>query len=310
MRLIKSKVENITPQRYLEKDILKHIELCGKTCYKSENNITDDSYKRFVDMIKTNHHNSVLEHGTVYLFTTCDGSAVGAFNHSIAYKYSKNPYSIVKTDGTMDLQGLYITTNYRVIVENGWEEDLKYLVDEPIKPYHVERHTFRITCSRAIANEIVRHRQMSFSQESTRYCNYSKEKFGSGLTYIIPEKLNMLKEGNCYLPNGKDFAIEPFNGSVWDIQHITSDHFYDPGEINEWLNSLYRASESYLRLLEYYNWKPEEARGVLPLDLKTELIVTGTTEQWHDFFKLRCAKSAHPDIQKITNDIKQLIYFY
>ena len=310
MRLIKSKVENITPQRYLEKDILKHIELCGKTCYKSENNITDDSYKRFVDMIKTNHHNSVLEHGTVYLFTTCDGSAVGAFNHSIAYKYSKNPYSIVTKDDRMDLQGLYITTNYRVIVENGWEDDLKYLVDKPIKPYHVERHTFKITCSRAIANEIVRHRQMSFSQESSRYCNYANKKFGGELTYVIPEKLNMLKEGNCYLPNGKYFAIEPFNGSVWGIQHITSDHFYDPGEINEWLDSLYRASESYLRLLEYYNWKPEEARGVLPLDLKTELIVTGTTEQWHEFFKLRCAKSAHPDIQEIANNIKKLIYFY
>ena len=310
MRLIKSKVENITPQRYLEKDILKHIELCGKTCYKSENNITDDSYKRFVDMIKTNHHNSVLEHGTVYLFTTCDGSAVGAFNRSIAYKYSKNPYSIVTKDNRMDLQGLYITTNYRVIIENGWEDDLKYLVDKPIKPYHVERHTFRITCSRAIANEIVRHRQMSFSQESSRYCNYSKEKFGGELTYVIPEKLKMLKEGNCYLFNGKDYAIEPFNRNVWDTQAIIPDKLYNYEEIKEWLDSLYRASESYLRLLEYYNWKPEESRGVLPLDLKTELIVTGTTEQWHDFFKLRCAKSAHPDIQKIANDIKQLIYFY
>lgn len=310
MRLIKSKVENITPQRYLEKDILKHIELCGKTCYKSENNITDDSYKRFVDMIKTNHHNSVLEHGTVYLFTTCDVSAVGAFNHSIAYKYFKNPYSIVTKDDRMDLQGLYITTNYRVIIENGWEDDLKYLVDKPIKPYHVERHTFRITCSRAIANEIVRHRQMSFSQESTRYCNYSKEKFGNGLTYVIPEKLKMLKEGNCYLFNGKDYAIEPFNRNVWDTQAIIPDKLYNYEEIKEWLDCLYRASDSYLRLLEYYNWKPEEARGVLPLDLKTELIVTGTTEQWHDFFKLRCAKSAHPDIQKIANDIKQLIYFY
>ena len=120
----------------------------------------------------------------------------------------------------------------------------------------------------------------------------------------------MLKEGNCYLFNGKDYAIEPFNRNVWDTQAIIPDKLYNYEEIKEWLDSLYRASESYLRLLEYYNWKPEESRGVLPLDLKTELIVTGTTEQWHDFFKLRCAKSAHPDIQKIANDIKQLIYFY
>lgn len=310
MRLIKSKVENITPQRYLEKDILKHIELCGKTCYKSENNITDDSYKRFVDMIKTNHHNSVLEHGTVYLFTTCDVSAVGAFNHSIAYKYFKNPYSIVTKDDRMDLQGLYITTNYRVIIENGWEDDLKYLVDKPIKPYHVERHTFRITCSRAIANEIVRHRQMSFSQESTRYCNYSKEKFGNELTYVIPSKLNMLPEGLCYFHDGINFRIQPDINNPLNVISINPNNLKNANEVDLWLTELNMASYTYLELINKYNWKPEEARGVLPLDLKTELIVTGTTEQWHDFFKLRCAKSAHPDIQEIANNIKQLIYFY
>lgn len=307
MNLIKSSVTNITPQRYLEEDILKHIELCGRTCYKSESKITDTSAEKFVNMLKKNKHRSVLEHGTVYLFTTCDVSAAGAFNHSIAYKYSKNPYSVVTTDGMMDLQGLYITTNYRVIVENGWEDDLKYLVDEPIKPYHVERHTFRITCSRAIANEVVRHRQLSFSQESTRYCNYSNEKFGKELTFIIPEKLNMLPEGLCYFHDGINFRIQPNINNPLNTISINPRNFKNAGEIDLWLTELDRISYTYFDLINKYQWKPEEARGILPLDLKTDLIVTGTKSQWDDFFKLRCAKSAHPDIQVIANEIKNQI---
>lgn len=307
MNLIKSSVTNITPQRYLEEDILKHIELCGRTCYKSEDKITDTSAEKFVNMLKKNKHRSVLEHGTVYLFTTCDVSAAGAFNHSIAYKYSKNPYSVVTTDGMMDLQGLYITTNYRVIVENGWEDDLKYLVDEPIKPYHVERHTFRITCSRAIANEVVRHRQLSFSQESTRYCNYSNEKFGKELTFIIPEKLNMLPEGLCYFHDGINFRIQPNINNPLNTISINPRNFKNAVEIDLWLTELDRISYTYFDLINKYQWKPEEARGILPLDLKTDLIVTGTKSQWDAFFELRCSKSAHPDIQVIANEIKKQI---
>lgn len=313
MKLIKSSVTNITPYKFFEEDILKHIELCGKTCYKSENNITDDSYKRFVDMIKTNHHNSVLEHGTVYLFTTCDVSAAEAFNHSIAYKYSKNPYSVVTTDGMMDLQGLYITTNYRVIVENGWEDDLRYLVDEPIKPYHVERHTFRITCSRAIANEVVRHRQLSFSQESTRYCDYSNEKkFEKSLTYIIPSKfINIIpvgyayKNGNWRLGIEKLYSInDGIRSTIPQSLNVSAKECYI---IERYLDALIYAEEDYLELSKL-GLKPEEARGVLPLDLKTDLVVTGTKDQWDAFFKLRCAKSAHPDVQVIANKIKKYIY--
>ena len=301
MKLIKSSVINITPNRFFEEDILKHIELCGRTCYKSENNITDDSCKRFVDMIKTNHHNSVLEHGTVYLFITCDVSAAESFNRSIAYKYSKNPYSVVTTDGMMDLQGLYITTNYRVIVENGWEDDLRYLVDEPIKPYHVERHTFRITCSRAIANEVVRHRQLSFSQESTRYCDYSNEKkFEKSLTYIIPSKFqNDIRVGD---------ASNFHNNECYNIKGETCEIYNENVKgLSRYLTSLYEAEQNYFALRKE-GWKPEEARGILPLDLKTDLIVTGTKDQWDAFFELRCAKSAHPDVQIIANKIKKYIY--
>ena len=260
MKLINNEVTNLTPEIYTIEAIKKHIELCGRTCYKSESKITNTSAEKFVDMLNSNKHRSVLEHGTVYLHDVL-------FTSSILNKYCENPYSIVN----MESRDIYITTNYRVIIENGWEDDLKYICKEP-SYFHVKRHTFRITCSKAIANEIVRHRNFSFSQESTRYCNYSKEKFGGELLFIKP---------------------------YWFGNNIQAENIYT--------NFLKESEKAYLELLQS-GLKPEAARGVLPLDLKTDLIVTGTKEQWDAFFKLRCAKSAHPDIQIIANQIKDMIY--
>lgn len=302
MKLIKSSVTNITPRRYFEEDILKHIELCGRTCYKSEDKITDTSAEKFVNMLKKNKHRSVLEHGTVYLWTRDTSyTLLDIWKSELFDKYDKNPYSVAYMDGP----DVYITTNYRVIIENGWESDLKFIVDYPSE-LHEPRYTFRITCSRAIANEVVRHRQLSFSQESSRYCDYSKDKFGKELTFIIPKKLNnILIEGRCYFDNGVTFSICPFNGSVWNTQFI---NYPEQQELIDWLNTLYISSNTYFRLLNLYKWKPEEARGILPLDLKTDIIVTGTKSQWEAFCDLRCAKSAHPDIQVIANEIKKQIW--
>lgn len=156
---------------------------------------------------------------------------------------------------------------------------------------------------------------MSFSQESTRYCNYSnKIKFGTDLQFIIPSRfINIIPEGYAY-KNGnwrlglkEQFSVEsPVITTIPDSLKVPNKECYI---IEKYLDTLHNSEYNYIKLSEL-GLKPEEARGVLPLDLKTELIVTGTTEQWHDFFKLRCAKSAHPDIQEIANNIKKLIYFY
>ena len=127
---------------------------------------------------------------------------------------------------------------------------------------------------------------MSYSQESTRYCNYSKSRFDGELTFIKPEWLS-------------ENAFEVGNKSG-DVSYL------DKAE-SSYLNFLIDSEVSYLDLIKE-NIKPENARGVLPLDLKTDLIVTGTKSQWDAFFKLRCAKSAHPDIQVIANQIKNMIY--
>ena len=271
MKLIDSEVTNLTPEIYTIETIKKHIELCGRTCYKSESMITNTSAEKFVNMLNSNKHRSVLEHGTVYLHITYQESSSPYYlkrdlAEAFFNKYNYNPYSFCYIPGTAGYY--YITTNYRVIIENGWEDDLKYICREPSK-FHVKRHTFRITCSKAIANEIVRHRNFSFSQESTRYCNYSKEKFGGDLLFIKP---------------------------YWFGNNIQAENAY--------INFLKESEKTYLELLQS-GLKPEAARGVLPLDLKTDLIVTGTKEQWNTFIELRSAKSAHPDIQIIANQIKE-----
>ena len=154
MKLIKQTCEPYIQSSGIS-GIYKQIERCGRTCYKSESNITEDSAKPFVDrMIKSNHL-SMLEHGTVYLKVP--------FSPSIN-KYSENPYSKSKVYD-MD-PTCYITTNYRVIVENNWFDDLKYLC-EPTE-YHEKRVTVRFTTDRGVSHEFVRHRVFSFAQESTR----------------------------------------------------------------------------------------------------------------------------------------------
>ena len=275
MKLIQQSAE-LWEQPEGEIGIYKQVERAARVCYKSENKVTEDSYKRFINMLNTNGHQSPLEHGTVYL-------KYPFVNHNdpLVKFYLENPYSRVNMVYKFNESEkcAYITTNYRVLKEAECEGDLKYLC-EPTE-YHEKRISVHITTSRSISHELVRHRAFSFSQESQRYCNYSKDKFSNELTFIIPtwiiiHCLNKENEGS----------------SIADI---------------EWNNVMMDAEESYFKLLRE-GWKPQEAREVLPNATKTELIMTGFESQWEEFFKLRCSKAAHPMMQELANQIKDLIY--
>jgi len=180
--------------------ILKNIEIAGRTCYKSEEKITEKSAKEFVKMIIKRGHESVLEH---------------------------------------------------------------------------EKISVRIICDRGISHELVRHRIASFSQESSRYCDYSKSKFGNEITFIIPFWLD-LKENTNYE------IIVPSK---------------DPKMI--WLRAMSRAEIDYFRLMSFGKWSPQQARSVLLNSLKTEIVVTANLREWRHIFKLRCSKAAHPQMREI-----------
>lgn len=284
MKLIKSEIEDITPTKYTLKDVKKQIELAGRICYKSEDKITDNSCEEFVQRMINMGHMSMLEHGTIYLTVP-----VNEDKNGIAYYFIINPYSTVKfEDGNA-----YITTNYRVIIENKWEEYLKYM-SEPTKN-HVKRITYKFICDRGVSHEIVRHRSMSFAQESTRYCNYNKDKFDNEITYIIPTKL--------------EDKLNPGQYTYWDDDWCDLNDYKimypcNNDDVNVFLQQLNSDELSYSFLIDS-GWKPQEARQVLPNALKTEIIVTGFEHDWEAFIRLRSAKNAHPDIQKLANLIKE-----
>lgn len=289
MRLIKPGFSIWDQQEGLE-GVYKQIERAGRVCYKSEDKITENSAKEFVDRMIKSGHGAMLEHGTVYLkipYGTMDDR--GEFsNEPIVIKYMDNPYSVVMNNSGNDYW--YITGNYRVIIENEWIDDLQYLC-EPTE-FHAKRITVHFVCDRGVSHEFVRHRVFSFAQESTRYCNYSKDKFGKECTFIIPSWSGLSKGSYTYdYPSG--FTKD---GNKWNSEM----------EFNPFLLSLSKAEEVYFRLLKH-GWTPQQARAVLPNALKTELVMTGFISDWEHFFKLRATKAGatgpHPQASELANPL-------
>lgn len=284
MKLIKPSFEIWEQPSGLE-GVYKQIERAGRICYKSEDKIIEDSAKSFIDRMIKSGHGAMLEHGTVYLkvFNVIE-------NSELIDKYKSNKYSVVK-EGTevYNCHGdiLYgsckcITTNYRVLVENGWLDDLKYIY-KPTE-FHEKRITVHFVCDRGVSHEFVRHRVMSFAQESTRYCNYSKDKFGNELTFIQP----------CWLDDERLKLYGPYHTVIRDksLESI-------------FIASLNNAEKDYIDLIDL-GWKPQEARAVLPNSLKTELVVTGFVSDWNHFFDLRARGTTgapHPQAKELAEPL-------
>lgn len=277
MKLIKPSFE-IWEQEPGLQGVYKQIEKCGRVCYKSEDKITEDSAKPFVDRMIKSGHGAMLEHGTVYLKVPMIYTQ-GEYGLEVSYgtdKYDRNPYSKINYVTDDENSSAYITTNYRHIIENNWIDDLQYIC-EPTE-FHEKRITVRFTCDRGVSHEFVRHRVFSFAQESTRYCNYSKDKFSSELTFIQP----------CWLDDERLKLYGPYHTVIRDKS---------PESI--FIANLNNAERDYLDLIGL-GWKPQQARAVLPNSLKTELVMTGFVDDWKHFFFLRCPVNAHPQARELA----------
>lgn len=286
MRLIKPSFEIIEQKPGID-GLLQHIERCGRTCYKSEDKITEDSAEKFVNMLVNRGHTAMVEHGTVYL-------TLGMPDRWAYFKYCTNKYSEAISEGEAE-KGTwvgYVTTNYRVLLQNDWLDDLQYLT-EPTK--HIRRVTVKFVCDRGVSHEFVRHRVFSFAQESTRYCNYAKDKFGKELTFIIP---SWIESDNFEIYRGLHWGEEV----TYHTERITGDMNNCP--VFRYLEGLLLAEDAYMTLLDR-GWIAQQARAVLPNSLKTELIMTGTIEQWEGFFKLRDAKDAHPQARELAQPLHE-----
>lgn len=291
MNLIHQDCSLILQEEGLE-GIYKQIEAVGRTCYKSEDKITEGSAKPFVDRMISSQHLAMLEHGTVYLAipkTTYAPDAVGF--------YMNNPYSRVNdcnefifTDKYGDKVAAWcVTTNLRVLVENDLMQDLEFIC-EPTE-YHERRITIKFTCNRQVSHEFVRHRVMSFAQESTRYCNYTKGKFGNELTFIIP----------CWLPIPETHSDDP---NVWLELSARS------ADMGHFISQCHKVQSEYKFLVENLQWKPQQAATILPNALKTELCMTGFKNDLVHFFDLRyrgTTGAPHPQAQEVASKAHGLI---
>ena len=269
MKLIEPKAEYI-PQV----DLYKHMELCGRIAYKSEDKITEDSARVFINNMINAKHGAVLEHGTVYLMAKVDFTTNSDILELDA-KYAINPYSkVVVADGVV-----YITTNYRVIVENNWLNDMKYVSEPTI--HHIKRYTMKFTTDRGISHELVRHRKFSFLQESTRYCNYTKGKFGGAITYIIPS----------WFIKANKHQQDAF------IQTLKANEDCYIALLGKWDDRV--PDKRFKTGFKENPLTPQEARQILPNTLKTEIVMTGFAEDWIHFFNLRWKGTTgkpHPDM--------------
>ena len=262
MNLIKPSYEIIEQSSGID-GLYKHIELCGRTCYRSQDRITEDSARKFIDGLIKSGHGAMLEHGTVYLAKEVDYSSSDYLE--LEDKYASNKYTKVNYEGGI----AYITTNLRVLVENGWMEDLQYLC-EPTE-YHEKRITVRYISDIHFYKDTTRHRVFSWAIESTRFCNYLKEKFGSNISFLIP----------CWLKEEEELEFEE------DLKVIENIYF-------KWINK---------------GWQAQQAAYFLIQGTKAEIIMTGFVSDYKHFFDLRSELAVtgkpHPTVMELVEPLRR-----
>lgn len=258
MKLINQSYEICKTHGYTLQDVYKDIERAARVSYKSEDKITEDSAEKMVQRLINMKHYSPLEFGTIYLKTS---------DYYIINKYIFNPYSKVEMSAGVG----YITTNYRVIIEKNRIDDLQYMC-EPTE-HHQKRTTVKFITNRAVSHELVRHRSMSFMQESQRYVAYDKDKFGKELTFIKPA----------------------WKQPEWDEQ------------ANETvlMHLLFVSIEDTYMKLRALGLTPQQARTVLPNATKTELYMCGFDKDWEHFFDLRDKTNVDPQMYNLAHPLHE-----
>lgn len=305
MKLIHSKAELLQQPKSLE-GVYKMIELAGRTCYHSQDKITEDSAKGFVERMIESNHTAMLEHGTIYLMFPVQYKPINPYGTEteewFTVKYFNNPYSkityktfskeypnyipeglVAECDDGIETTVAFVTTNYRVLIENNWLDDLQYLC-EPTE-YHEKRYTVRLTTDRGVSHKLVRHRTFSFAQESQRYCGYDKDKFSGEIIFIIPSWIDKLTT------KGKEHSDSGY-----------SDMF----TLEDWITTVQNAENAYMAA-RIAGLLPQEARSILPNATKTEIVMTGFVSDWRHFLDLRLFEKTgkvHPDMKELTNKLK------
>ena len=268
----------------------KAAELPGIICYCSQDKMAPGTAEKFCKGLMKSNHGAPLEHGTVYLKVLKHSD----WNDLDKYRFNKYSKYAESTNYA------YVTTNLRVLFENGWMDDLKYWC-EPTE-YHEKRIEVRFTVDRFTGEEFLRHRAASFNRESTRYVLFTKEKFGGGsIKYIIP--VWMLDETNMKeIDDHKYLSITDFCQEVIDEEEGHG----DMTDVLVWMFALKACEWSYCKLTNTFGWQAQQARTVLPCAISSPLIKTAFVSDWVHFFNLRALGTTgkpHPQAFELADPL-------
>lgn len=282
MKLIKQSFQFVNQKGFTLKDIYKHIEYCARVSYKSQDKITDTSYEKFVGILESRDHARPLEFGTVHIkMSNAQFKCLQTLLMDKIYNDYWIKYNIIDTE---DEDNCYITTNYRYYLELcKYDKGVSEYLDPSDSPFYPKRYTIHMILDRGVMDEFRTHVGLSHLAESTRYVNYSKEKFGSEITFIKP----------CWLNDEKLKLYGPYHTVIRDKS---------PESI--FIANLNNVERDYLDLIKL-GWTPQQARSVLPLSIKSELISCGFEDSWSNFLYRRDAPDAHPMAQEIAKPMHQ-----
>lgn len=303
MKLIKPSYEILEQGPGLE-GIYEAIERAGRTCYKSTRP-EGQTAKNFVDRMVASKHYAMLEHGTVYLRVPCENLWIYMGSDYMVGEKTILDWPWVECFINAEDDCAYITSNYRWIIENDLSPLLEFIC-EPTE-FHERRVSVKFGTDIGVTRELNRHRVDSVAEQSTRYCNYSKDKFNNEIAVSLNEDIS---DKECY-DSWKKWARgdikksrAAFRGMCERIANYKDDEF---SVVDIWVFGNAACEYAYMELIKR-GWKPEQARRILPLDLHTEIVHTAFVSDWQHCFDLRVDGTTgkpHPDMKALMSPVKE-----
>lgn len=314
IKVVEPSVEIWRQEGYDLDAIWKHIARCARVCYQSipknngetdygflvrtlfrGNDVANQQYNT-KDIIKC--HLSVCEHGTIHLkyplFMARAAAQVTRFIHN---QYSR----------TREHEGyIYVTTNIRVLIEHNWMDELEFIDYNDNCPYYISRTTVSFITDIGASRELNRHRANSVSEESTRYCAYDKAKFGNGITVA---KLPWIPDVDPE-DEGHDYNEGFFNDiEIWDNECI-EEQYTDNWNAVDWFLYGLQICDLVYRKTRELGWTAQQAREILPLNTKTQVVHTAFDDDWNHYIDLRSngvSGAPHPMAKALADKVDNLI---
>lgn len=314
IKVVNPSVELWKQDGYSLDAIWKHIARCTRVAYQSTpKNENEDAYeflKRTIfkgkDVLNEpltkedilSMHLSCCEHATVHLKIPMVDICLGC-----ASRFIDQPYSRVKKYDRY----CYVVTNIRVLLENHWMDSLKYIDNTPNNPYYIPRHTICFITDIGASRELNRHRVNSVSEESTRYCAYDKGKFGNGITVA---KLPWIPDVDPE-DEGHDYTEGFFNDNEIFYDECIEEQYTDNWTAVDWFFYGLQICDLVYRKTRELGWTAQQAREILPLNTKTQVVHTAFVDDWEHWLALRSSEvsgKVHPMMSELAKQLVKQVY--